>query len=50
MSRIADRAGELTLLGTDILSLGMVGPYVPIGTPISVDSPFENVVDFEVQT
>lgn len=44
-----DRAGEFTLLGVNILSLGMAGPYVPIGTPISVDLPFEDVLDFEVR-
>ncbi|MBY5461839.1 hypothetical protein [Rhizobium leguminosarum] len=44
----SDRAGEFLLLGVNILSLGMVGSYIPIGTPISVDAPFEHVSDFEV--
>jgi hypothetical protein len=44
----SDRAGEFTLLGVNVLHLGMVGPYVPVGTPNSVDIPFESVLDFEV--
>lgn len=46
----SDRAGEFFLLGVNILSLGMVGSYAPIGTPISMDTPFENVSDFEVRS
>lgn len=45
----SDRAGEFTLMGVNILTLGMAGPYVPIGTPIHIDTPFENVKDFEVR-
>ncbi|MEQ1954888.1 hypothetical protein [Mesorhizobium sp. CN2-181] len=44
-----DRAGEFTLSGVNVLTLGMAGAYVPIGTPISVDLPFEDVLDFEVR-
>lgn len=45
----SDRAGEFTLLGVNVLHLGMVGQYVPIGTPNSVDIPFESLLDFEVR-